>query len=290
MTTIPNVRALVRIASPRPAMRPRSLRADRRIWTGISGLVALVLFCTVGAMLAGDPTAQDAPGRLLPPSWTHPFGTDEFRRDLLARTATGLRVSLLTSVLAVPAGASLGTALGLVVGYTGGWPDKLSMRALDAWMAFPGVLAAFAIVAILGPGMLSIGVALALFSFPVFARVSRAQTMAERQRDYVLAARAIGAGPARILMRHVLPNTVAPLVTQLALTLTASILIASALSFLGLGERPPTPSLGGLLNSSRNYIREAWWYVTFPGAVLALLLLSLNLLSDAVADHLSRLK
>lgn len=284
------------IARPRSTVRervrerPRTFRHDRRVWVASAVLAGLGLFCTLAAVLAGDPSAQDAPGRLLPPSWEHPFGTDEFRRDLLARTATGLRVSLLASLLAVPTGALFGATLGLAVGYVEGWADRIAMRVLDAWMAFPGVLAAFAIVAVLGPGMLSIGVALALFSFPVFTRVARAQALAERRRDYVLAARATGAGPLRILSRHVLPNALAPLVTQLALTLTASILIAAALSFLGLGERPPTPSLGGLLNSSRQYVRDAWWYVTFPGATLALLLLSLNLLSDAVADHLSRMR
>lgn len=273
-----------------PRAASRTLNRDRRAWAGLSGLVLLALFCTLGATLAGDPTAQDAPARLLPPSWHHPFGTDELRRDLLARTATGLRTSLSASLLSVPAGALFGTLLGLAVGYARGWANRIVMRLLDAWFAFPGVLAAFAIVAVLGPGMLSIGVALALFSFPVFARVARAQTMAERNREYVLAARSTGAGPARILTRHILPNSLAPLVTQFAITFTASILIAAALSFLGLGERPPAPSLGGLLNASRPHIRDAWWYVTFPGAVLATLLLSLNLLSDAVADHLARLR
>lgn len=270
--------------------RQRSFVRDPRAWAGILGLLALGFFCTAGAALAGDPTAQDAPARLLAPCWDHPFGTDELRRDLLARTATGLRVSLAASILAVPTGAAGGAVLGLTVGYVQGWTDRVVMRLLDAWFAFPGVLAAFAIVAVLGPGMVSIGVSLALFSMPVFARVARAQTLSERSRDYVLAARSVGAAAPRILIRHILPNSLAPLVTQFALTFTASILIAAALSFLGLGERPPTPSLGGLLNASRPHIRDAWWYVTFPGSVLALLLLSLNLLSDAVADHLARLR
>lgn len=262
----------------------RLRRVDRRAIIAVAILAVLAGLAFASPYLFADPVRQDAPGRLLAPSLDHPFGTDELRRDLLARTFAGLRASLIVAFSSVPLGAAAGVAVGFTAGYAGGLTDALLMRLIDAWLAFPGLLAALAILTILGPGNESIIVALAIFNVPVFARLSRAQVLSERNRDYVVAARALGAGPIRIVVRHIAVNALAPLVTQVAIALPISILIAAGLSFLGLGERPPAPSLGGLINAARPYLRDAWWYTAFPAAVLGLLLLALTLLADAISD------
>lgn len=267
----------------------RGILADWRGATG-AGILLVLVFASAGADLIAwhDPLAQDATGRFLAPSWNHPFGTDEFRRDLFARTLVGLRSSLATAGLAVAAGAATGTGLGFLAGYSGGLAEKALMRFIDVWMAFPALLMAMAVLTIMGPGTAGLTLALALFNVPSFARLARAQLLSELGKDYVAAARAIGGSPARIMLRHIAPNAVAPLVTHLAIAATAAVLIGASLSFLGLGERPPTPTLGSLINASRSHLNEAWWYAAFPGAALALLLMSMNLLADALTDTLAR--
>ncbi len=259
---------------------------NTREWFVLVGAVFLVLAVVLGPALAGDPISQSASARLLAPSLTHPFGTDELRRDILARVLTGLSTSIVVSFLAVIPGALIGVTLGFTAGYGGRIVDSAIMRLIDAWMAFPGLLSALAILTVLGPGKYSVAVALMVFSVPVFTRLSRAQMLAERRKDYVLAAVVLGASPIRIAIRHIGVNALPALITQLALSLNAGILIAAALSFLGLGEAPPNPSLGGLLNESRAYLRDAWWYVAFPSLTLAALLIFLNLTADAINDRL----
>ena len=255
---------------------------------GLVGLAVLLLliFAAVFAPLVTwhGPNIQDAEGRFLAPSWEHPFGTDELRRDLYSRTVYGLRISLGMSILAVTVGATIGIVLGFMSGYVAGLVDTVIMRVVDALLAFPGLLAALAIVTILGPSVRNVGIAIAFFSVPSFARLARAQMLAERNRDYVISAEALGAAPLRVVFRHIAPNAIAPLLTQLALFMAAAVILSASLSFLGLGESPPEPSLGGLINSSKSNLQDAWWYPTFPGAVLAALLLSLNLLADAVNE------
>jgi ABC-type dipeptide/oligopeptide/nickel transport system permease subunit len=252
---------------------------------GIAGLALLVVLAVFAGPLSGhDPIAQDAARRFLPPSLDHPFGTDELRRDLFARTLYGLRTSLLIALLAVSVGATAGIALGFLAGYAGGWMETISMRAVDAMLAFPALLGAMAIVTILGPSARSVGIAIAVFSSPAFVRLARAQMLAEKHKDYVRAAQALGVGPVRIVFRHIALNALPPLLTQVALAMAAAVLVEAALSFLGLGQRPPAPSLGGLINASKTHLRTAWWYAFCPGAVLAVLLLCLNLLADAVNE------
>lgn len=278
------------VASP-GAVHVRRLPAvfrDARTAVALAVLAVLVTLALMAPVLFGDPIAQDASGRLLAPSSEHLFGTDELRRDLLARTFFGLRTSLAVTLFSVPLGALVGVILGFTAGYDGRFIDALIMRLIDAWLAFPGLLAAIAILTVLGPGMVNVALALALFTIPGFTRISRAQMLSERHQDYVLAARTIGAGPVRVAVRHIAINALSPLITQLALSLTASILIAAALSFLGLGERPPAPSLGGLVNAARPHLRDAWWYLAFPSAVLGLLLLSFTLLADAASDAIAQ--
>ncbi|MBA4181075.1 MAG: hypothetical protein C0506_10850 [Anaerolinea sp.] len=234
-----------------------------------------------------DPNVQDASGRFLSPRWEHPFGTDELRRDLYARTLYGLRVSLALSLTSVSVGATLGIMFGFFSGYVGGWIDAVMMRLIDALLAFPGLLSALAIVTILGPSIRNVAIAIAFFSVPSFARLSRAQMLGERNKDYVASAEALGAGALRIVFRHIAPNAIAPLLTQVALFMASAVIVSASLSFLGLGERAPDPSLGGLINTAKSNLQKAWWYPTFPGLALALLLLSLNLLADAINDAIN---
>ncbi len=258
---------------------------------GLLGLIVLLVL--LGAAIFAplitwhDPNIQDASARFLAPSWDHPFGTDELRRDLYSRTVYGLRVSLLISLLAVAVGSSVGIAVGFLSGYLSGWVDTVTMRIVDALLAFPGLLAALAIVTILGPGVRNVGIAIAFFSVPSFARLSRAQMLSERNRDYVLAAQALGAGALRVVFGHIARNAIAPLLTQIALFMAAAVILSASLSFLGLGEKPPEASLGGLINSSKSNLQTAWWYAVFPGATLAALLLSLNLLADAINEAIN---
>ena len=251
----------------------------------IVGLLLLVVGA-VGAPLIAlhDPLAQDASGRFLSPSTEHWFGTDELRRDLFARTLFGLRTSFAVSLISVAIGTGVGVTIGFLAGFMGGWTETAAMRLVDALLAFPGLLAALAILTILGPGVRNIGIAIAFFTIPAFARLSRAQMLAEKNKDYVLASQALGASPQRIIFRHIAINAFPPLLTQMALLMAVAVLITAALSFLGLGDQPPTPSLGGLLNTSRQYLREAWWYAVCPGVTFALLLFCLNLLSDAINE------
>jgi ABC-type dipeptide/oligopeptide/nickel transport system permease subunit len=258
---------------------------------GLVGL--LILGVLVGATVFAplitwhDPNLQDASARFLSPSWDHPFGTDELRRDLFARTIYGLRISLVISLVAVGCGSIIGIVIGFLSGYVSGWVDTVLMRLVDALLAFPGLLAALAIVTILGPGVRNVALAIAFFSIPSFARLSRAQMLGERHRDYVLAAEALGAGSIRVVFGHISRNAIAPLLTQVALFMAAGVILSASLSFLGLGERPPDPSLGGLVNNSKSNLQQAWWYAVFPGAALASLLLSLNLLADAINEAIN---
>lgn len=258
---------------------------------GLVGLTILLILVGAAALAPfitwHDPNIQDASGRFLSPSREHPFGTDELRRDLFSRTVYGLRISLVISLLAVGVGSTLGIAIGFLSGYISGWVDTVIMRIVDALLAFPGLLAALAIVTILGPGIRNVGIAIAFFSVPSFARLSRAQMLGERNRDYVLAAQSLGASAPRIVFGHIARNAIAPLLTQVALFMASAVILSASLSFLGLGERPPEPSLGGLVNSSKSNLQTAWWYAAFPGATLAALLLALNLLADAINEAIN---
>ncbi len=253
---------------------------------GLFGMTVVLLF--IGIALAApllapySPSEQFNGAELRPPSSTHLFGTDQLGRDLLSRIIFGTRASLTVGVLAVSMGATVGVLTGLLAGYLGGWIDALIMRTYDALLAFPGVLLAIAIVAVTGPGILNVAVAIAIAQMPADARLTRAIVLSQRERDYVLAARSLGASRGRIMARHVLPNTVPPLLVQLSLAMGVAVLAEAALSYLGLGTQPPTPSWGGMLSDSRPFLRQAAWYGIWPGVVLALLLIALNCLADAL--------
>ena len=252
------------------------------------GVLTLLVICALGAPVLSpyDPLQQHAGAELRPPSGQFPLGTDNLGRDLLSRIIFGSRASLLVGVVAVALGAGIGIATGLAAGYFGGAVDTVIMRFYDALLSFPAILLGIAVVSVLGTGMLSVAYALAIASLPTFARLMRSRVLAERERDYVLAARCCGAPDRRIMWLHVLPNAIAPLLIQISLAMGFSVLAESALSFLGLGTQPPDPSWGSMLNESRAYLRSSPWFGVFPGMALATLLLGLNFLADALRDAL----
>ncbi len=251
-------------------------------------LIALAAAAAGASLLAGtDPSEMTAGVELRPPSFEHPFGTDEYGRDLWSRTLHGLRLSFVVGVLSTVLGGGAGLALGAVAGYRGGKVDAIAMRAVDGLLAIPAILLGIAVVAALGPGVRNVTVTLAIVQFPVFARLTRGAILAEKEEEYVQAAVSVGARPLRILVRHILRNGIAPVVVQAALAIGFSVLVEASLSFLGLGIRPPEPSLGSILDASRSVMRHAVWYPLLPGAVLVLLLYALNGAADTLNDLLN---
>jgi len=231
-----------------------------------------------------DPLEQDLYNRLSPPSMTHPFGTDDFGRDILSRVIYGTRISLRIGVAAVMIALVAGTVIGLVAGYYGGALDQVLMRLMDLLLAFPSILLAIGIVAILGPGLDNAMIAIGVVAIPQYSRLIRASTLTVREADYVQALRALGAKDLRILMTAVLPNCLAPLIVQSTLSLATAILDAAGLSFLGLGAQPPTPEWGAMLSGGRELILSAPWVLTYPGVAIFVTVLAFNLLGDGLRD------
>jgi len=231
-----------------------------------------------------DPVVQHPGKELQGPSTEFWLGTDELGRDLLSRVIFGARPSLIVALMVVAIGGGLGIVAGLTAGYLGGWVNAVLMRFFDAMFAFPPILLGFVIIAALGPGTTQVAYAIALAVVPTLGRVARSLVLKERHRDYVLAARCTGAGSGRVMFLHVLPNAVSPMIVNLALLMGFSVLAEASLAFLGLGTQPPTPSWGAMLNESRAYLRNDPWMAICPGVVLALLLLGLNYLADALRD------
>lgn len=276
------------VRSGNPTIQALVRTARNPVGTFGMAVLALLVISAIGAPVLSpyDPLLQHAGSELRAPSREFPLGTDNLGRDLLSRIIYGSRASLLVGVVAVALGAGIGIATGLAAGYFGGIVDTLIMRFYDALLSFPAILLGIAVVSIIGTGMISVAYALAIASLPTFARLMRSRVLAERERDYVLAARCCGAPDRRIMWLHVLPNAVAPLLIQISLAMGFSVLAESALSFLGLGTQPPDPSWGSMLNESRAYLRTSPWFGIFPGMALATLLLGLNFLADALRDAL----
>jgi peptide/nickel transport system permease protein len=233
---------------------------------------------------AYDPTFGDFSRQLTGPSRAHIFGTDGFGRDVFARVAYGYRVSFIVAITSVLASVAIGLPLGLLAGYMGNLVDNLIMRPLDLLLAFPPILLAVTLVAVFGTKIEITIVALALIYVPIMARVLRSSVLSVRGEEYVDAARSMGATPRRVMLRHVLPNCLGPLIVQASISMGIAILIEAALSFIGLGTQPPDPSLGGMLAESKDFMREAPWSVTFPGLAIMLAVLGFNLLGDGLRD------
>ena len=235
-----------------------------------------------------DPLVQNRAEQFKAPSLPHPFGTDEFGRDILSRVIHGARVSLLTGAVAVLIGAVTGVPLGLLGGFAGGWIDASIMRVLDFLLAVPAILLAMVIIAILGPGSFNAMLAVGVVSIPSFARLTRASTLSLKEREFVMATRALGVGPMYLMFRTILLNALTPIVVQVAVTGAVAMLLEAALSFLGLGTQPPTPSWGSMLNAGRSFLHQAPWYGLFPGIVITLSVLSLNALADTLQTLVDR--
>jgi len=254
---------------------------------GAAILLTLMLTALLAPWLSPyDPLVQHPGKELLGPTSQFLLGTDSLGRDLLSRILYGTRPSIVVGVLAVLLGGGAGIAVGLLAGYIGGWVETILMRGCDTLFAFPPILTGIAVLTVLGPGSLNVAYALAISGLPSFARLTRSVVLAEKNRDYVLSGRAVGLRPGRIMVRHILPNCVAPLLVQLSLFMGIAVLAEAALSFLGLGTQPPLPSWGSMLSDSRDYLRTDIWIAIWPGVALALLLLGLNLLSDALREAL----
>ncbi|WP_433496050.1 ABC transporter permease [Micromonospora sp. CA-248089] len=268
----------------------RVLDALRRDPLAVGGTLVLVLLVVVG--VAGPWLAPagvndvDVDQMLRPPSGAHPFGTDELGRDVLSRVLVAARVSLQVGAVSVGIALVAGVTLGLFAGYYRGWLDSVLMRCMDVLFAFPVLLLAVAIVAVLGPGLLTAMVAIGVVYTPIFARITRAGVLSVREQVFVRAAVSIGASDLRIMRRHVLPNIAAPLIVQTSLSLAFAILSEAALSFLGLGIQPPAPAWGRMLFDGRGFVTDAWWLGVFPGAAIFLTVLAFNLVGDALRDVL----
>jgi peptide/nickel transport system permease protein len=250
---------------------------------------AIVLLAALGAIVGPmvtpfDPSAQDLALRLAGPGGAHPFGLDELGRDILARVLAGARISFLVGLTVVSVSASVGTLLGAIAGYFGGVADDVISRVIDVLLAFPGLLLAIALVAVLGPSLGNVLFALTIIGWVGYARLVRGQVLRARELEYVQAARAAGARTPRILWRHVIPTAIPAVVVQATLGMAGAIIGEAALSFLGLGVQPPTPSWGTMLNGGRAHLLDAPHLTIFPGLAIALLVLGFNFLGDGLRD------
>jgi peptide/nickel transport system permease protein len=233
-----------------------------------------------------DPLAMSISGRLQGPSAAHPFGTDQYGRDVLSRVMTGAVTSIAVGVIAVGVGAGVGVVIGMLSGYVGGWPDEAFMRLIDAVQGFPAILSALLFTAVFGPGMVISMFAIGIAFVPAFARLTRGGFLELREREFVVAARALGARDRRLVARHIFPNTLPPLIVQATTSFPVAILAEAALAYLGLGTQPPYPSWGLMLKEAQSFLSLDPWFAAFPGGAIALTVLGLNLLGDGLRDLL----
>ena len=294
----------------RPLLQDRELLAPRQselkrvvsafLLSKIATFGALIFACfllitILAPVLAPhDPALQDLKRRLAPPvglgmeeaSWEYPLGNDNLGRDILSRLLVGSRVSFVVGVITILLSASVGSLIGAASGFYRGALDNMVMRFVDIWMAFPGLLLAIAFGAALGPGLVNLILALSLTNWVVYCRVVRAEVLSIRERDYVMAARIVGASDLRIILRHVLPNILAPILVISTLRMGTVIISEASLNFLGIGVQSLVPTWGGMLSDGREFMRNAWWLATFPGIAISIVVLGVNLLGDGLRDAL----
>jgi ABC-type dipeptide/oligopeptide/nickel transport system permease subunit len=282
--------------APRAGARRAALQRLLRLRWGLaaSGILAVIVASAVFAPWVSphDPLAVNIRHRLAPPAWmeggapAHPLGTDQVGRDLLSRVIYGGRVSLVVGVSAVLLSSTIGVLLGLGAGYFGGRTDWTIMTAVNVMLTFPFVLLALAVIAVLGPSLVNMIIVLGAAGWPIYARVIRAETMAIREREFVVAGRALGMSHARLIFRQILPNLMSAIVVIATLQVAQVIILESFLSFLGLGIQPPTPAWGNMLGEGRVYMLNSWWIATFPGSAIFLTTLVINLMGNALRDWL----
>ena len=286
---------MARVAAARGALRQESRVAEflrrslRHRLLMLGGVIILVLglVALLGPWLAPyDPVGMDFSARFAPPSPAHPFGTDDFGRDIFSRILYGAAVSFRVAFIAVAISATVGVFLGAVAGFYGRWLDEIVMRFMDILFAFPAVLLAITVMAILGRGIENAMIAIAIVYIPIFARVARGAVISVRGREFVTAARALGQGNTTIIFKHILPNALGPIIVQTSLSLAFAILAEAALSFFGLGTQPPDPSWGRMLSEGRAFLRQAWWMGVFPGLAIMLAVMGFNFFGDGLRDLL----
>jgi peptide/nickel transport system permease protein len=285
------------VASPTPAGgslltaqrgRPRLLRfRQRNLIIGGGLILAVVLIALFAPLIAPyGPQATDYDARLRPPSRDHLLGTDNLGKDLLSRIIYGARIDLQVGVISVLLPFVIGTVLGCLAGYYGGWVDTVVMRIVDVVVAFPFIVLVIGIVAMLGPGLRNLFIGIGLVGWVAYARLVRGEILVAKNQEYVLAAKTLGNGSARIIGRHILPNVIAPAVVFAMSDAVLNILLGAALSFLGLGVQPPTPEWGSMIQEARNFIRQAWWMPTFPGLAIIVTGIAFSVLGDGLAERL----
>lgn len=270
-----------------------SLRRDLPALAGL-GVIAVALLVAIfaPALAPADPVKNRLVDRLTPPMWAqggsaaHPLGTDTLGRDVLSRLLHGARISLIVGLAAVLVAGVVGVALGLVAGYRGGWADDLLMRLGDIQLAFPVLLLGVAVIAVLGASLVNMILVLGASGWVTYARIARGETLSLKERDFVAAARALGAPARHVVARHLLPNVLPPLMVVTTFSVARTIIAEASLSFLGLGLPPPTPSWGAMLDEGRNYITTGWWLALFPGLAILVLVLAINLCGDWLRDAL----
>jgi peptide/nickel transport system permease protein len=275
-----------RVRDPRLALLKRALTARGAAFGGAVLLLVALMALLAPLVAPYDPLKQDLMNARLAPSGAHLLGTDDLGRDVLARVMYGSRVSLIAGLASVAIGVVVGSLLGLGAGFAGGKLDSLVMRLVDAVLSFPGLVLALALGAVIGAGLTGVVIALGVVYTPTFARLMRGQVLTVREREFVHAARVLGAPGWRIVRQHVLPNVATPIVVQASLSVAFAILAEASLSFLGLGVPPPEPSWGGMINQGRGYLQVAPWIVFGPGAALFVTVLGLNFVGDAIRDAL----
>ena len=282
--------AIAPTAPKSPGLAQRAWQVGRRRPAALIGAIVVVFFTVLALaaplLVSGDPSQGDWKLVRKAPTWAHPFGTDDLGRDVLARVVYGTRISMQAGVFSILFAIAVGVPLGLLAGYYRGPLDQALMRLTDAWLAFPFLILAIGLVTILGPSLTNATLAIGLGATPTYIRLTRGLVLGTKEEDYVQGARALGAGDARLMARHILPNIVSALLVQATVQIPTAIIAEAVLSFLGLGVQPPAPSWGTMLNAAQQFLESAPWMAIYPGFAIFVLALSFNLAGDGLRDVL----